>query len=73
MPSVPCFASGRSDAGHQQRLVHLIDAQERNFQLFADFADSEAIAQWQALEASRCIARSSAFGGSFAAPGPARR
>lgn len=50
------FASGRSDAGHQQRLVHLIDAQERNFQLFADFADSEAIAQWQALEASRCIA-----------------
>ena len=52
----PVLRLGRSDAGHQQRLVHLIDAQERNFQLFADFADSEAIAQWQALEASRCIA-----------------
>ena len=51
------FASGRSDAGHQQRLMHLIDAQERNFQLFTDFAERHVIDRWRELETSPCVAR----------------
>lgn len=51
------FASGRSDAGHQQRLIHLIDAQERNFQLFMDFAAPDVIDRWRELESSPCVAR----------------
>ncbi|MDB5847209.1 MAG: antitermination regulator [Rhodoferax sp.] len=33
------YASGQVDEAHQQRVVHLIDAQERSLQVFAEFAD----------------------------------
>ena len=39
------FASGSSDARHQQRIIHLMEAQDRCFTVFDEFASSEAQAQ----------------------------
>ncbi len=44
------FGSGRCDDPIQQRILHLIDAQERNFRIFLEFAEEPAIARWQELE-----------------------
>lgn len=41
-----CFAGGRSDLANQQRVQYLIDAQERNFEVFREYADQEALGQW---------------------------
>lgn len=41
------FAAGRAAAVHQQRLLHLIEAQERCFQVFAEFADAGALSRWR--------------------------
>ncbi len=43
------FASGICDAPHQQRLLGLIDAQERNFQVYCEFADEVSLAPWQEM------------------------
>ncbi|QID19008.1 ANTAR domain-containing protein [Nitrogeniibacter mangrovi] len=43
------FASGQCDAPHQQRILDLIDAQERNFQVFCEFADETSLAPWQEM------------------------
>lgn len=43
------FASGLADAPHQQRIMELIDAQERNFQVFCEFADETSVALWQEM------------------------
>lgn len=45
-----CFASGRCEAADQERLGYLIDAQERCFQLFADFAEPPQVAAWKDLQ-----------------------
>lgn len=42
------FASGCCDGPHQQRVLHLIDAQESNFQIFSEFAEPAVLEQWQA-------------------------
>lgn len=41
------FASGTCDEAAQQRVVHLIDAQERSLQVFEAFAPDELRARWQ--------------------------
>lgn len=41
------FAAGRSDADGQQRLLHLIDSQERCLQVFSDFASDTLRSAWQ--------------------------
>ncbi|MBN8489393.1 MAG: nitrate- and nitrite sensing domain-containing protein [Burkholderiales bacterium] len=41
------FASGRAEAEGQQRLLHLIESQERCLQVFADFAGPALAAAWQ--------------------------
>ncbi|MBA4260445.1 MAG: antitermination regulator [Comamonadaceae bacterium] len=41
------FAAGRAHAEGQQRLLHLIDSQERCLQVFADFADEALQQLWQ--------------------------
>lgn len=41
------FASGQCSPAHQQRLVHLVDAQERSLQVFCDFADPAWRARWE--------------------------
>ncbi|MCB1909094.1 MAG: nitrate- and nitrite sensing domain-containing protein [Rhodocyclaceae bacterium] len=51
------FASGRATRQHQQRMLHLIDGQERNMQVFADFADVAVVEQWQAMQTAPCVAR----------------
>lgn len=50
------FASGISDARHQQRIIHLMEAQERCFSVFEEFASEAASARLQdsrALETSQ--------------------
>jgi hypothetical protein len=42
------FASGRNDAARQQQWLHLIESQERCFQVFAEFSGPALEAQWQA-------------------------
>lgn len=44
------LASGHSDRKHQQRLQHLIEAQERSFQTFSDFAGEQARARWREMQ-----------------------
>ncbi|MGE5867026.1 MAG: nitrate- and nitrite sensing domain-containing protein [Rhizobacter sp.] len=64
------YASGQCDEAHQQRVVHLIDAQERSLKVFAEFADPElrdrleqqqlgpGIARLERLRRTLCAARS---------------
>ncbi|RYF50548.1 MAG: antitermination regulator, partial [Comamonadaceae bacterium] len=63
------FASGASGDAHQQRVLHLIDAQERSLRVFAEFADpalrnrweqqqvAPGIAQLERLRRTLCVAR----------------
>ena len=46
------FASGRCSEAHQQRLVHLVEAQERAFKVFAEFAGPALRAPWEQLQAA---------------------
>ncbi len=41
------FASGHNEEAEQQRVVHLIDAQERSLAVFEEFADAALRARWQ--------------------------
>ena len=51
------FASGRATRQHQQRILHLIEGQERNMQVFAEFAEAPVVERWQALQTAPCMAR----------------
>lgn len=44
------FASGHCDGAHQQRIVHLIETQDRHFQLFAKFAPAPLAAREQEIQ-----------------------
>lgn len=41
------FASGQGSDAHQQRVLHLIDAQERSLRAFAEFADAALRTRWE--------------------------
>jgi hypothetical protein len=41
------FVSGSIDAERQQRWLHLIESQDRCFQVFCDFSDAAVIALWR--------------------------
>ncbi|BDT68784.1 nitrate regulatory protein [Comamonadaceae bacterium OS-1] len=41
------YASGQGNDAQQQRVVHLIDAQERSLQVFAEFAEPALRARWE--------------------------
>ena len=45
------FAGGRADATLQQRQLHLIEAQDRCFQIFSDFTEGDILAYWRTVEA----------------------
>ncbi|MCR5867766.1 nitrate- and nitrite sensing domain-containing protein [Aquincola sp. J276] len=51
------FASGRCAEALQQRVMHLIDAQDRSLQVFADFADEALRADWEAQQLTPDAAR----------------
>ncbi len=46
------FSQGWQDDGVRQSLLHLIDAQERSFQIFSEFGEGTALNDWQQLLAS---------------------
>lgn len=46
------FGSGVIDAEHQQRLLHVIESQERHFEVFCEFADKHFVAKWRELQLS---------------------
>ena len=50
------FAAGRAHADGQQRLLHLIDSQERCLQVFADFASDTLQQVWQQAQRSDILA-----------------
>jgi hypothetical protein len=46
------FASGNIEDDYRQRIVHLIENQERLFEVFCDFAEPSFIEKWQVIKAS---------------------
>ncbi len=50
------FAGGRAEADGQQRLLHLIDSQERCLRVFADFASSVLQQLWQRVQRPEVMA-----------------
>lgn len=50
-----CFASGHCDASNQQRIAHLIEAQERSFKVFAEFAEKNTLRHWQDIQISPAL------------------
>ncbi|WP_137918916.1 nitrate regulatory protein [Hydrogenophaga sp. 2FB] len=50
------FASGRADTGEQQRLLHLIESQERCLQVFTEFANPRVVDFWAVSQASTTLA-----------------
>jgi len=46
------FASGKNDTAHRKQLSELISAQERNFQVFCEFADEASVAMWHEIHAA---------------------
>lgn len=51
------FAAGTCDGDHQQRMTHLIDAQERHFQLFGEFAGDSLAQVWHEVQVAPHAAR----------------
>ncbi|WP_346797198.1 nitrate- and nitrite sensing domain-containing protein [Halomonas sp. Bachu 37] len=49
------FATGHFDDAHRTTLVSLVDAQQRCFDTFIEFADSEARQQWQRQLSTRTL------------------
>lgn len=50
------FAAGRADTDGQQRLLHLIESQERCLQVFTDFASEPLQQAWQAAQRPEVMA-----------------
>lgn len=50
------FASGSASEAHQQRIVHLIDAQERNLKVFDEFAEPALRDEWAQLQLAPGVA-----------------
>lgn len=51
------FASATCGKAHQERATHLIDAQERSLQVFAEFADPALRARWETQQLTPAVAR----------------
>ncbi|HLT13284.1 MAG TPA: nitrate- and nitrite sensing domain-containing protein [Marinobacter sp.] len=45
------FSSGRFDNALSRRMMHLVEAQERCFEVFVSFANAESLALWQSVRA----------------------
>lgn len=51
------YAGGRADSAEQQRLLHLIDSQERCLQVFKEFASDELATLWATADLDTVAAR----------------
>jgi hypothetical protein len=49
------FGAGLCDEPIQQRITHLIDAQERNFRIFLEFAEQPVTTSWHDMESMACV------------------
>lgn len=50
------FGSGRCDKHLHQRISHLIDAQDRNFRVFLEFAEKPVTTSWRDMESQPFVA-----------------
>ncbi|MES2401041.1 MAG: nitrate- and nitrite sensing domain-containing protein [Pseudomonadota bacterium] len=50
------FASGKTDNAHQQQWMHLIESQERCFQVFSEFADPQVLHAWNNSQTGESLA-----------------
>jgi hypothetical protein len=50
------YASGQSNEAQQQRVIHLIDAQERSLQVFAEFAEPVLRTRWEQQQGEPAVA-----------------
>ena len=50
------FVSGAIDAERQQQWLHLIESQERCFQVFSDFSDAALVALWHGSQPAAAVA-----------------
>jgi hypothetical protein len=50
------FASGACSESLQQRILHLVDAQDHNFQVFVKFAEQPLAARWHAMQDTAFVA-----------------
>ncbi len=51
------FGAGRCDESIRQRIMHLIDAQERNFRIFLEFAEVPITDHWHDMETTDYVAQ----------------
>jgi len=51
------YASGQCSEAHQQRVIHLIESQERSLQVFAEFVDAPLRERWEAQQLAPGTAR----------------
>ena len=51
------FGAGRCDESIRQRIMHLIDAQERNFRIFLEFAEAPITDHWHDMETTDYVAQ----------------
>lgn len=51
------YASGHCSEADQQRVIHLIDAQERSLQVFFDFADPALRTRWEQQQLAAGVAK----------------
>jgi hypothetical protein len=51
------FGSGQCDGSLQQRVLHLIDAQDRNFRIFQEFAEEPVTTKWHAMDGMAFVAK----------------
>lgn len=49
------FGSGRVDPALQQRILHLVEAQENSFRIFVEFADEAIAKTWHAMDGATYI------------------
>ncbi|KAF0809204.1 response regulator receiver and ANTAR domain-containing protein [Alcanivorax sp. S71-1-4] len=49
------FARGEVDNALSERLLHLLEAQERCFQIFESFADEQALRLWQVVQGAPAV------------------
>ncbi|MBT2324534.1 nitrate- and nitrite sensing domain-containing protein [Variovorax paradoxus] len=50
------FASGRNDSARQQQWLHLIESQERCFQVFVEFSAADLVELWQGTQSGAPLA-----------------
>lgn len=67
------FASGQGSDAHQQRVLHLIDAQERSLRVFSEFADPALRTRWEQQQLAPGMAQLERLRPRCAWPAPVRR